>query len=1029
MKGSKKCSLIALIVAFAATFTMAFAVGFGKNKVLADAANIYSGGSLATSEVVTKEGKNAYRINLNGGYTCRSSNSVPCDLGNLAFDLYDVSGWTVGESANSLFIAFTDGYDRYYNEQYMQGVTVGMFHMLDSNTGSHSYKLVLYRGWVGGPFVNNGAWYETPVVADPAGDKLTLSFYFNEDNTAWIMNINGQTVAVPAELFIGANAVFYPEENVNMKNVYMMVSSMTAGTITVSGNRKAIIDDSAYNAVLEKIEEYKTLAQQILTRETYDAAMTKRAEISLEGLSDEQLADVNSKLAAVDAIADEGLAWFSFDNRTPFSIGSAEGSVGSRLITVNGTQAYKLAVKPGVNGGFGYRLSSTESYDLTTLSFDILRASESIIEGSTAQSTHTFISFTDGLNRYTTDYKNCLTLSFEHAIADGHHTYKLLFNQGWFEGDIWLKDNGNLYAIQVTDPADDALRIKIQKSENNANLVISMNDQSVALPMSLFGLNTKMYNDAADRINNVYFIYGSMNPAPYSMVVANISDSKTEAYKATEAYTKAFNGLNGYISALTGATDVNGVINAIETKNAISTKGIRSYDANYINYVLSVYEPVLAAARRTYAAELLDFDISAYESAVEAIDTIEATFAAQEKRQLIDADLLAMSEEAQARVNAADAKLITKTDAVAKSIAADGLAKINAANTAALIREVDFIVAKFTPAYMGLMSAEAVTEVNKTLADIAAKKTELTTIDGWTSTGNAVKTKKGDELNFTGSAYAGIAENGSIHEQNDAMLYDTPFQVTNFCMDFTLQKGLTDGWFSIGLMAKPNDIFSANGEGEAFCGKHKGIVIWLQPKANDKLIITVFALKDESTQIYGWRKTEALEMAMPADGKFTLRMYQAEGANELSILLNGQDILYSKIRIPELNTIYSQQQNPADHKAYMAIVSCVTNAGDYFDFSIAKINNKNVFSSEITTPDPANVPAKQECDHDYDPDTGYCKKCGELDPDFNKDSGNDGKDDNKTGCNGCKSSAGDSLGIFAVLAVLGAVVAFRKRKE
>lgn len=1026
MKGSKKCSLIALIVAFAATFTMAFAVGFGKNKVLAGAANIYEVGVNATSEVVEREGKPAYKINIGGGYGARAANSVPCDLTDLAFDLYDVSGWTVGEGANSLFIAFTDGFNRFYNEEYVNGVTIGIYHSLAGE--SHSYKLVLYKGWVGAPYINNGAWYETPAVSDPAGDKLTLSFYMNDDNTAWVMDLNGGTVAVPADVF-GTGKAFYPEETVSMNNVYMMVSSMSAGSITVTANRKAKIDDTAYNAALAVIEEYKVLAAAVNTQETYNAAMAKRAEIVTEGLTDEQLADIMVKLAAADAVADENLAWFSFDTRTPFGIGSAEGKVGSRLIDVNGTQAYKLAIQ--ANCGFGYRLSSTVAYDLTTLGFDILKASSSIIERTTANATHTYIAFTDGVNRYNTEFKNGLTLSFEHAIADGHHTYKLLFNQGWFEGNVWLNDNGNLYTLQVTDPTDDKLHVQFAKSENGANLVVSMNDQSVALPMSLFGVNGRMYKESADQINNVYFIYGTMNTAANTMVIANLEDSKTLEYKATAAYTDAFANLNGYVTGLTTAACAQDLIDAIEKKNAISTEGLRSYDANYVNYVLNVYEGVLAAARVTYAEGLLDYDVTAYENAAESIATIEDSFLAQQKKALIDAELLASSEEMQARVAAADAKFVEKTDAVAKAVSADALAKINAANTAALIREADAIVAKFTTDYMGLISSAAVEEVNATLASIAAKRETLTAIDGWTSHGNAIKTKNGEELNFVGSAYAGIADNGSLNKQNDAMFYDEAFRITNFSMEFTLKKGLTEGWFSVGLMAKQNDIFSAAGSGEAFCGKHKGIVIWLQPKANDKVIITVFALKDDSTQIYAARKTEAYEMAMPADGKFVWRMYQAEGSNELTMLLNNENILNSKIRIPELNTIYGQQQDASAHKGYMAVIGCVSNVGEYFDFSIARINGKNVFDAAITTPDPSNVPAKEQCDHDYDPDTGYCTKCGELNPDFNPNSGNSGNKDgeNKGGCGGCKGSAGDALGIFAVLAVLGAVVACKKRKE
>lgn len=1023
MKKSKKCSIVALMAAFAATFTMAFAVTIGKNNVLADSANPYATGVNVTSEVVTKEGKNAYRLNITGAYGSRAANSTPVDIGNLAFDVYDASGWTVASDASSLFIAFTDGFNRFYNEEYTNGVTLGLFHTLSES--SHGYKLVLYKGWVGAPFMNGTTWYETPVVSDPVGDKLTVSLYFNTENTAWVMDLNGQTVSVPAELFTGATPSFYPETEVSMNNVYMMVSSMSSGSVIVSDNRKAIVDDSAYNAVIEKIAEYAELAAKVKDKAAYDVAMAKRAEISLENLNAEQLADVTVKLSAADAVADESLGWFSFDNRTPFTLGCPENVVGSRLIDVNGTQAYKLAM---TTGSFGNRVSSTETYDLTTLSFDILRASSSIIETTTMNAQHTYIAFTDGQNRYNTEYQEGIVFSFEHSVADGRHTYKLLFNKGWFEGNPWLNDNGNLYSIQVTDPADDVLKIKVRKSENNANLVISMNDQSVALPMTLFGSNGIMYKEEGS-INNVYFIYATMNPVQNSMVIANLTDSKTEAYKATDAYVNAFDNLNAYVSGLTNVNNANDLIAAIEKKNAVSTNGLRYYDVNYVNYMLGLYEPTLASARKIYAAQLLEFDISAYETAVNAIDSVDASFTARQMREVIDAELLAASEEASARVVAADAEFVKKTDAVAIALSADALTKINAANSAVLIREVDSVVAKFTPNYMGYMSEETVAIVNKNLADVAAKKESLTSIEGWSSHGNAIKTKKGDTLNFVGAAYAGISQDGSLNKQNDAMFYDKAFQVTNFSMEFTLEKGLTAGWFSVGLMANQNDIFSANGDGEAYCGKHKGILIWLQPQPNDKIIITVFAVKDDSLQIYAARKTEAYEMDMPADGKFVWRMYQAEGSNELSMLLNGENILNSKIRIPELNNIFGQQKDPTQHKGYMAVIGCVSNSGEYFDFSISKVNGKNVFDSEISVPDPSNVPAKEECKHDYDPDTGYCTKCGELNPDFNEENSGSGDEPSSGGCNGCSGNAGDSLGIFAVLAAVCAVAACKKRKE
>ena len=199
-------------------------------------------------------------------------------------------------------------------------------------------------------------------------------------------------------------------------------------------------------------------------------------------------------------------------------------------------------------------------------------------------------------------------------------------------------------------------------------------------------------------------------------------------------------------------------------------------------------------------------------------------------------------------------------------------------------------------------------------------------------------------------------------------------------------------------------------------------MIWLQPQPNNRVGITVFAIKDDTTQIYAGRKTEMMYLDAPADGVYSLRMYQAPDSNELSMLLNGTDILASKIRIPELNTIYGAKTDPAQHVGYLTVIGSVGNDGDYFDFEISRINGKNVFAADITTPDPSNVPEKQECQHQYDPDTGYCILCGELNPDFDPNGGDGDK-------GGCGSSVG-AMSLFAAAALLAvAAILIRKKRN
>ena len=1023
----RKNTIVALLVAFAMCLSVAFTFSF-VGKVNADAANPYATVVAATSTPVTKEGKTAYKIDLEGGYGSRAAYDNAVDITkDFSMDLYDVSQWPVGEAANSLFIAFTDAHNNFYNfdgtSGYGSGVTLGLYHSLTD--GTHSFKLVLYKGWVGGPYTPDGvSVYQTPDVASPAGDKLTIELGYSDDNSTWDISLNGGKVSVPANVF-EAEGGFYPEENISMNNVYMMVSSMTKGSITVSAPGAEDMTSAIYEAAVAAIAQYKAAVEAgVYTADEYSAAMAKRAEIVLTGLTAEQTAELQAQITAIDLQLDEALAWYSVDNRTPFTIGSSTGSYGSRLIAVDGTNAYKLALSPGTTGGFGNRVSSTVAYDLTTLKFDILRASESIIQTDTSTAQHAFIAFTGGVNKYPTEDQNCLTLSFEHRVTEGSHSYKILFSNTWFE-NTWLANNGALYEVTVTDPADDKLSIEFSTSENGANLNVSMNGTSVALPMSLFGPGTGMYNGSADAINNVYFIYGTMNVSRNSMIVANITDSKTQAYQATDAYKNAMDNLADYIGIMTkGIANAEQCIDAIESKNSIATAGLRDYDVNYINAILAAYEPALQAARVQFAADLLDYDISAYEAAVEAIASVQDSFNAQALKDLIDGTLLESSPESAERVAAADALFKEKTDGVAKALSADVLAKMNAAKSANDIRIARDLRTQLSAEYLAFLSEEALGKVNADISAAETKMEQLMTITDWSLHGNTIMTKtENDTLNFIGSAYAGISPDGTPAAQNDAMFYDKAFQITNFSMDFVFDTSLQSGWFSIALMTNKNDIFSTDGEDDAACSKHKGIMIWLQPQPNNKIGITVFAIKDDTTQIYAARKTEMLMMDQPADGVYSLRMYQAPDANELSVTLNGTDILESKIRIPELNTIYGAKTDPTEHEGYLTIIGCVSNAGEYFDFEISKINNKNVFAADITTPDDSNIPEKEECQHQYDPDTGYCSICGELDPNFPYDDNND-----EPGT-GCSSAVGSVSLVAAAAAVLGAAAVFLPKRK
>ena len=73
----RKNTIVALLVAFAMCLSVAFTFSF-VGKVNADAANPYATVVAATSTPVTKEGKTAYKIDLEGGSISRRTFRWTC---------------------------------------------------------------------------------------------------------------------------------------------------------------------------------------------------------------------------------------------------------------------------------------------------------------------------------------------------------------------------------------------------------------------------------------------------------------------------------------------------------------------------------------------------------------------------------------------------------------------------------------------------------------------------------------------------------------------------------------------------------------------------------------------------------------------------------------------------------------------------------------------------------------------------------------------------------------------------------------
>lgn len=731
------------------------------------------------------------------------------------------------------------------------------------------------------------------------------------------------------------------------------------------------------------------------------------------------------------AKAEEPPYVYTVDASTPYTIGvggyADKQSYGSARTEKEGKIAYDLALR----GGDACRMSSTVGVDLTTLEFDIFNASKMV---QATYPSSTMIGLTDGVNRYMTEYQGGITLMIDHTVAEGVHKYVLGIFNGWVGTRSMLADGTEALKV-MTDPADDKITIKMGYSEDKTTFDVCFNEVKMSLKASQFdGTATSgvKYYDGKD-MTNVYPIFGTMAKVDAFLTLSEMRDSKTKGYVESAPYTAAMANLSAYQAKFAGdgINTAEKYIETLEINKAFNYTGLRDYSIAYLDAQRAVHNDDLAVAKAEFESELIDYDIKEYETAVGAIVDVKTALEADKVKKNIRTDVINLLPDGAEkttylnRIIAADALFKTKTDAAAIAVSADAVSKINVADSAAKVNTARTIYETITPAFLALVSTEANVTVSASKTAFLAKLGEVMTVDKWNKNGNAILMKNANNaLSFHGKAYSGIdSATGIPYTNNDVVYSEDAFQITNFSMEFKANLN-PSGWFGISLMAKKGDVFSATGEGEAATGKHQGIMIWLEPKSATDMEVSVFALKNDSTNIYTSRKTEIMPMAIPADGKFTLRMYNMPGTNNLSMMLNGKDILVASLRLAELNTIFGAKTDPNAHKGYITINCSTSDIKDNFDYEFSKINSKNIFAADITTPDPANIPEKEVCQHDYDAETGYCSICGELDPNFGKGGITD------KGCGGCGSSViATSGGIIAVIMLVGVAFFILRRKS
>ena len=209
-------------------------------------------------------------------------------------------------------------------------------------------------------------------------------------------------------------------------------------------------------------------------------------------------------------------------------------------------------------------------------------------------------------------------------------------------------------------------------------------------------------------------------------------------------------------------------------------------------------------------------------------------------------------------------------------------------------------------------------------------------IDGWTSLGEITVLKGQTDISIMGSAYT------------DVLVSDQKFTADNFEASIKVDV-FGSNWFGFGLMANPKGFNS--GVTIDTAKEDMGIFLMFSKADETHLTVQVYVIKSSSVDMWTARRGD-FTCEIGDNGIIKIRFYPDQDNRYLQIEVNGEILSSNRVRMTELNSLFG-----TEHKGYIAIQTCAgTEDPTYFNLVLRTINNKSVFDTGVTVPDPGNLP-------------------------------------------------------------------------
>lgn len=287
-----------------------------------------------------------------------------------------------------------------------------------------------------------------------------------------------------------------------------------------------------------------------------------------------------------------------------------------------------------------------------------------------------------------------------------------------------------------------------------------------------------------------------------------------------------------------------------------------------------------------------------------------------------------------------------------------------------------------TELYSYLSDEEKATDEVKAAYSLTESKQN---IGSWTKSGNLLAMKGLSDIVLQGAAF------------DDLLISGNKFSAANFEASLKFNT-FGSGWIGFGLMANKNGFNS--GVSIDTAENDRGLFLMIRKVDTDKINVEVYAIKSSTTDMWAALRGN-FDATIDAQNTVKIRLYPDKDNRYIQIDVNGALLTNNRLRTGELNTVLGSEQS-----GYIVIQTCADSAAPaYFNLMLRTINNKSVFDTGVTNPDPNNIP-------DY----------GNGDPETPGDTG-------KKGCKGCKSSAEGTVAFALIALVAAALILLKKAKR